>query len=66
MWNKRTQEPFTPKPAYTPPSSTDTIKEGSPLSTSPLKSTEAEAPRGAASIGKSVTIQGQILSREDL
>ncbi len=36
------------------------------MSTSPLKSTEAEAPRGAASIGKSVTIQGQILSREDL
>jgi cytoskeletal protein CcmA (bactofilin family) len=66
MWNKRSQEPFNPKPAYTPPSPTEKIKEGIPLPTTPTKSAEPEAPRSAASIGKSVTIKGQIFSREDL
>jgi cytoskeletal protein CcmA (bactofilin family) len=42
------------------------IKEGIPLSTTPLRSAEIEVPRGSASIGKSVTIKGQIFSREDL
>jgi len=32
----------------------------------PLRPAEAEAPRGVASIGKSVVIKGQIFSREDL
>jgi cytoskeletal protein CcmA (bactofilin family) len=66
MWNKRSQEPLNPKPAYTPPSATEMIKEGIPLSTTPSRSAEAETARGAASIGKSVTIKGQIFSREDL
>jgi len=36
------------------------------LSTAPIRNTELEPARGAASIGKSVTIKGQIFSREDL
>jgi cytoskeletal protein CcmA (bactofilin family) len=36
------------------------------MSTAPLKNTDLETGRGAASIGKSVTIKGQIFSREDL
>ena len=32
----------------------------------PVRSGEPEMPRGAALIGKSVTIKGQIVSREDL
>jgi cytoskeletal protein CcmA (bactofilin family) len=36
------------------------------LSTVPMKTPEHETSRGAASIGKSVTIKGQIFSREDL
>ena len=36
------------------------------MSTAPVRNVEHEAGRGAASIGKSVTIKGQIFSREDL
>ncbi len=36
------------------------------MSTTPYRHTEPEPPRGAASIGKSVTIKGEIISREDL
>ena len=36
------------------------------MSTSPIRTNEHESARGAASIGKSVTIKGQIFSREDL
>ena len=36
------------------------------MSTAPLRTAELESTRGAASIGKSVTIKGQIFSREDL
>ena len=36
------------------------------MSTAPLKTAEFESGRSAASIGKSVTIKGQIFSREDL
>ena len=36
------------------------------MSTAPLRTPELEPTRGAASIGKSVTIKGQIFSREDL
>ncbi len=36
------------------------------MASAPVRQTEFEAARGAASIGKSVTIKGQIFSREDL
>ena len=36
------------------------------MSTAPIRTAETEPTRGAASIGKSVTIKGQIFSREDL
>ena len=36
------------------------------MSTTPVKTTDYESARGSASIGKSVTIKGQIFSREDL
>ena len=36
------------------------------MSTTPIRTPEHENSRGAASIGKSVTIKGQIFSREDL
>jgi cytoskeletal protein CcmA (bactofilin family) len=66
MWNKRSQEQFNPKPAYTPPTPTEKIKEAIPLPTIPSRSAEPEIPRGVATIGKSVTIKGQIFAREDL
>jgi len=68
MWNsKRKEEEYTPRVANTPPPVQESVKEGPPLSTVPVRATsETESARGAASIGKSVTIKGQIFSREDL
>ena len=67
MWNnKRREEELTPKPATAPPAAPEPQKEKLPLSTAPIKTADYEATRGAASIGKSVTIKGQIFSREDL
>src|SRR5436305_11050224 len=67
MWNnKRKEEDYTPRPASAPPVSTEPKKEAIPLSTAPLRSNDFEPARGSASIGKSVTIKGQIFSREDL
>jgi len=66
MWNnKRKEDEYTPKVAPVPPVSPEPKKEV-PLSTSPIRTPEYETARGSASIGKSVTIKGQILSREDL
>jgi cytoskeletal protein CcmA (bactofilin family) len=67
MWNnKRREDEFTPKAATTPPVAPEPKKEASPLSTAPVRTADHEVSRGAASIGKSVTIKGQIFSREDL
>jgi cytoskeletal protein CcmA (bactofilin family) len=66
MWNRKREAEYTPKVASTPPTSTDLSREGIPMSTIPTRSMEPESARGAASIGKSVLIKGQILSREDL
>jgi cytoskeletal protein CcmA (bactofilin family) len=69
MWNsKPKKEEFTPKAASPPPPAfvPEPKKEALPLSTSPIRNTELEPSRSAASIGKSVTIKGQIFSREDL
>lgn len=40
--------------------------EGIPLSTMPVRSADPDYARGAATIGKTVAIKGQIFSREDL
>src|SRR6476619_3126856 len=68
MWNnKRKEEEYTPRVTSTPPVSTESKMEGVPMSTSPVRTAPDHEPsRGAASIGKSVTIKGQIFSREDL
>ena len=67
MWNnKRREDEFTPKTAPAPPVAPEPQKERLPLSTAPIKTADYEATRGSASIGKSVTIKGQIFSREDL
>ncbi len=69
MWNnKRKEEEYTPRVSKnTPPSTPEPKKEGLPMSTAPLRTVpEHETAKGAASIGKSVTIKGQIFSREDL
>ena len=66
MWSKRREEAFAPRPASAPPNSVDLIKEGIPMSTLPQRSPELEVTRSSATIGKSVSIKGQIYSREDL
>jgi len=65
MWNKRKEEEFVPKSAA-PPTSAELAREGIPMSTLPGRLTEQEAPRGVATIGKSVVLKGQVFSREDL
>src|SRR5882724_1468021 len=66
MWNnKKKEEEYAPRVVATPPAAAS-MKEGLPLSTAPVRATQDTDSRGAASIGKSVTIKGQIFSREDL
>jgi cytoskeletal protein CcmA (bactofilin family) len=67
MWNnKRKEDEYAPRVAATPPVSLEPMKEGLPLSAAPIRtSTESESGK-AASIGKSVTVKGQIFSREAL
>jgi cytoskeletal protein CcmA (bactofilin family) len=69
MWNNKPkrEDEYTPRAVNTPPPAPEvSTKEGLPLST-PARTSDLESgSRGAASIGKSVTIKGQIFSREDL
>src|SRR5215471_7285539 len=72
MWNRRREEDFAIKPIKqpsAPPTSSDLAKEGIPMSTLPSRSSEPnfDTPRGGAAVlGKSVMVKGQIFSREDL
>lgn len=66
MWNKRKEDEYPPRSASTSPSSANVEREThvpmSPASTAGYNTVD----RGAAMIGKSVMIKGQIFSREDL
>ena len=70
MWNRRKEEEIPPqRPAATPPTSSELAKEGTPMSTQPARpiETRPEPVRGgAAVIGKSVVLKGQIYGREDV
>ena len=66
MWNKRKEEEYPPKSAATPPSANVQRETQAPMSTAPASSSFNTLDRGVAMIGKSVTIKGQIFSREDL
>ena len=65
MWNKRKEEePMMRSTA--PPTSAELAREGIPISTLPGRSSETEASRGTALIGKSLLVKGQVFGREDL
>lgn len=67
MWNKRRDDEFPPRPPSTPTAPPEvSSREMTPQPVAPVRTQEPELPRGVASIGKSVVIKGQILSREDL
>ena len=76
MWNKRREdEPSKPSmptitPKSVPPDSTPmpVKKEATPstMSSTPLRSPDLDGARGAATIGKAVKVNGQIISQEDL
>jgi cytoskeletal protein CcmA (bactofilin family) len=68
MWNRRKEEENAPKQSYTPPSQADSFKEGIPMSAMPSRTIEPDhrSSGSSATIGKSVMIKGQIISREDL
>jgi len=68
MWNRRKDEP-TPAPASAPPTSKELANEGIPMSTLPTRAAEPHFDSnrgGAAVLGKSVIVKGQIYGREDL
>ena len=69
MWNRRKEEEPAPRTNPAPPTSSVPAKEGIPMSSLPSRPTDTrtDAVRGgAAIIGKSVVLKGQIYGREDL
>ena len=69
MWNRRKEEEPAPRTTPAPPTSSELAKEGIPMSTLPSRPTDARSDvvrGGAAVIGKSVVLKGQIYGREDL
>lgn len=68
MWSRRKEEEYRPKQTETPVRPADPPKEAIPMSSMPTRMAEPESfrPSSTASIGKSVVIKGQIISREDL
>jgi cytoskeletal protein CcmA (bactofilin family) len=68
MWNKKEEQPPAPRPASVPPAPVQTPeikKEPTPVSSTPYRTPESDS-RGAATVGKSVKIVGQIFTKEDL
>ncbi|MFN0104087.1 MAG: polymer-forming cytoskeletal protein [Bryobacteraceae bacterium] len=66
MWNRRKDEEEVTRPPSGTPSGPEFGREAMPVSNMPVKSYEPEAPRGTATLGKSVLVKGQIVSKEDL
>jgi cytoskeletal protein CcmA (bactofilin family) len=66
MWNRRKNEEEPVRPLGNLSSTPEPAREGIPVSTIPARNYEPDVPRGTATIGKSVLIKGQILSKEDL
>jgi cytoskeletal protein CcmA (bactofilin family) len=69
MWSKRKDEEIPPKPVQPAPPAADPLRrEPSTMSSSTRSFDPEPAPRasGTASLGKNVTVKGQIFSREDL
>jgi cytoskeletal protein CcmA (bactofilin family) len=69
MWNRRKEEEPAPRTTPAPPTSSVPAKEGIPMSSLPSRPTEPRSDvvrGGAAIIGKSVVLKGQIYGREDL
>ncbi len=68
MWNRRKEQEQPPKPVSQPvqtPAFTPTHTQGASMA-APSFRAEPEPLRGSATIGKNVTITGQIFSREDI
>lgn len=66
MWNRRKEEP-TDRPLGSSSSAPSSGNEGMPMQTMPTRyDSEAATPARAATIGKGVSITGQIFSKEDL
>jgi len=69
MWSKRKDEEIPPKPIQPAPPAADPLRREPSTMSSPTRSFDPEpAQRGgsAATLGKNVTVKGQIFSREDL
>lgn len=65
MWNRRKEEESTIGSSSPVPTQVDLTREGIPMSTSPTRVSEPGGG-GRAAVGKSVVVNGDIYSREDL
>jgi cytoskeletal protein CcmA (bactofilin family) len=65
MWNRRKEEEPTIRPSSPVPTQVDLTREGIPMSTTPTRVSEPGGG-GRAAVGKSVVVNGDIYSREDL
>lgn len=65
MWTRRKEEESAARTSSPIPSPADLSREGIPISTTPTRVSEPGGG-GAAAVGKSVVVKGQIFSREDL
>src|SRR5579872_6685937 len=69
MWNRRKEEEPAPRTTSAPPTSSEPAKEGNTMSSLPSRPTDTRSDPvrgGAAIIGKSVVLKGQIYGREDV
>lgn len=64
MWNKRKEEEYPPRPAAQPAAPAPVKEPNTPMATQ--YRSDFQEPKGSAVIGKSVSIKGEIHSREDL
>lgn len=65
MWNKRKEEEYPPRTVVQPPAPAP-VKESTTTMATQAYRTDLHESKGSAVIGKSVTIKGEINSREDL
>jgi cytoskeletal protein CcmA (bactofilin family) len=70
MWSKRKEDELPPRPVtHNPVTPTETQRRDTNIMSTPSRTFEPESrvlPTGSATLGKNVSIKGQIFSREDL
>jgi cytoskeletal protein CcmA (bactofilin family) len=66
MWNRRKEDEQQAKPNTSMPAPTAPARDGMPMQTTPARYDDLPMPSRTATIGKGVSITGQIFAKEDL